>query len=70
MNESLKFMMNRMDEKLRELMTKEEYTEFSRQIAKESFRIELESMADGDFKDFCLENFDTITGEVDEANRR
>lgn len=68
MNESLKYMMNRMDEKLRELMTKEEYVEFSSQIAKESFRIELENMADGDFKDFCLGNFDAITGEVDEAN--
>ena len=56
------YIMNRLEQKLMELMGKEEYGKFSTEVAKEAFRIELNGMADGDFKDFCLDNFDKITG--------
>lgn len=55
------FVMKKMEEKLIELMGHEAYAEFSTKIAKEGFRAEIEGMAEGEFKDFCIENFDDIT---------
>jgi hypothetical protein len=49
-----------MEEKLIELMGQEAYTEFAVKIAREGFRKEVEGMADGDFKNFVIENFDKI----------
>lgn len=48
--------------KLIELMGKDAFFEFSIQIAKELFADSIMGMADSDFKEFCLDNFDVITG--------
>lgn len=57
------YVMRRMEAKLQDLMTEEEYLEFSKEVAKEAFQMETEDMADSEFKDFVLEHFDEITGE-------
>lgn len=51
------------EEKLKELMTQVEFKTFSVEVAKKVFRAEIEGMKDGDFKDFCIDNFDKITGD-------
>ena len=51
------------EEKLKELMTQVEVKTFSVEVAKKVFRAEIEGMKDGDFKDFCIDNFDNITGD-------
>lgn len=56
-------MMNRLEKRLIELMGKEAYAEFAKEIAKEAFAIEVDNMNDGEFKDFCIENFGDITGD-------
>lgn len=48
--------------KLIELMGKDEFFKFSTQIAKDLFADSIMKMADSDFKEFCLDNFDVITG--------
>lgn len=53
----------RLEDKLREYMTDQEYMGFSTKIAKEVFAIELNYMTEGDFKDFCIDNFEQIIGE-------
>ena len=51
------------EEKLKELMTQVEFKTFSVEVAKKVFRAEIEGMKDDDFKDFCIDNFDNITGD-------
>lgn len=53
--------MKRMDAKLQDLLTAEEYNQFSEEVAKEAFLVDVKDMPDGDFKSFVLENFDLIT---------
>ncbi len=48
--------------KLIELMGEDGFFKFSTQIAKELFADSIMGMADSDFKEFCLDNFDAITG--------
>ena len=48
------------EKKLKELMTEKEYKEFVMKVAKEGFKKEIEGMADSEFKDFCMENFEEI----------
>lgn len=50
------------EKKLKELMGEEEYQKFVIEVSKDGFREELEGMADSEFKDFCIKNFDMITG--------
>lgn len=57
------YLIGKMEAKLQELMTKEDFTAFILKITKDAFRIESEDMEDGEFKDFVLENFDKITEE-------
>lgn len=57
------YMIQRLENKLREYMTDQEYMDFSIEIAKETFMREVDNMVDSDFKDFCIENFEQITGE-------
>lgn len=64
-NKVMTHMMKRMEDKLRELMGEEAYTEFSKELAKEAFRKEVEGMADSEFREFTLANFDDITAEPD-----
>lgn len=55
------YAMNEYEKKLKELMGEKEFADFATNVAKEAFREEIKGMADGGFKDFCLENFDEIT---------
>ena len=48
------------EKKLESLMGPAEYMAFATRAAKECFRLEIEDMADGEFKDFCLENLEKI----------
>jgi hypothetical protein len=59
---TIMFMMKRMEEKLRELMGDDAFTDFSVALAKEAFRQDIYNMADDEFKNFCVDNFDVITG--------
>ena len=63
--EMLKYMIDLYDKKMKELLPKDEYHEFTVSVSREAVRHELDGMADGDFKRFCLDNFDKIT-EVSE----
>lgn len=60
-DKGLLYMINRMDAKLRDYMTAEEHATFSKEIAKEAFRIDIEDMEDNGFKAFVIEHFDEIT---------
>lgn len=61
-DESLMIILKRYEEKLKEYMTPEEFSEFTTQVAKESFFSELTRLPDGAFKDFAIDNFQHITG--------
>ncbi len=52
--------------KLKELLGEDEFHVFAENIAKELFAEEICAMADGEFKDMILDNFDAITGTPDE----
>jgi len=54
---------------LKKRMTPEEFSEFSTKVAQTLFAEELLGMADGDFKDMCLDNFEALTGSSEEFNR-
>ena len=49
--------------KLIELVGKEEYLSFAREVGKKAIKAEFEVIEDSDFKRFCLEHFDEITTE-------
>lgn len=53
------------EQKLAELMPDDEYWEFVSGIARKLFREEIDEMADGEFKDFVLENYRNIVGGVE-----
>ena len=55
------YAIRKLEEKLIELMGEEEYVKFSIQIARVGFRKEIEGMADSEFKEFAIKNFDYIT---------
>lgn len=54
----------RLETKLLELMGETEFIAFIKKACDEAFRVEIESMDDCDFKQFCLENFDKIINGV------
>lgn len=54
---------------LKKRMTPDEFSEFSAKVARTLFADELLGMADGEFKDMCLDNFAAITGSPEEFNR-
>lgn len=62
------YMMRAMDDALKELMEPAEYNIFMARIARKAFRMDVDAMADGEFKDFILDNFDDITREPYEAD--
>ena len=51
--------------KLKELMTAKDFEEWSVKESKNLFRITIEMSEDEDFKEFCIDNFDSITGGSD-----
>lgn len=58
----LEYMLKRYEEKLEELIGTEELDKLATEIARGAFRAEIEAMAPSGFRDFCLENFEKITG--------
>ena len=58
------------EDKLKELMTAKDFDEWSKQAAVTLTKFDIEHMADSDFKDFYLENFDAIVkGEYHEQQK-
>lgn len=55
--------MKRQETMLKELMDEEDFQRFTVDLAKEAFRMEIDGMADSEFKEFVTEHFDEITGE-------
>ena len=49
------------DDKLKELMSEDDYDEFSQLTAKALFLHQIQECQDPDFKNFALEHFDEIT---------
>ena len=49
--------------KLLELMGDKDFWEFNLELAKECFKADIDSMDDGEFKQFCLDIFKKIVGE-------
>lgn len=52
-----------MEELLRDMLGEEKYNEFSEQVAITAYRRQVERMPEGEFKDFCREHMEEITGE-------
>lgn len=52
-----------MEELLRDMLGDEKYNEFSEQVARTTYRRQVERMPEGEFKDFCREHMEEITGE-------
>lgn len=65
MDKYIAYILMEYEKKLYQLMGKEAYVAFMKKTTKEAFRLEIGGMAEGDFKDFVLENFDMITGDDD-----
>lgn len=63
--EHLKLICNEYEKKLIELMGMKEFTKFSEKIAKTLLLADIQSMPDGEFKEFCIKNFSKVTNEVD-----
>ena len=61
MNEKyLTFVLKQYENKLKEYMTDEEYFEFATEVSREGFKMEVESLEEGEFKNLILENFNKI----------
>lgn len=60
-NEFMINLLNRMEDKLVELMGGKAYSVWAAETARDMFRQSVEDMEDGDFKDFVLENLEQIT---------
>lgn len=52
------------DDKLKELMSLEEYTDWTRDVARQTFKIEIDGMEPSEFKDFVKQNLHHIIGGV------
>ena len=68
MEEMLRKVSMAYEAKLKELMGEKAFYKFSKKIAKELFAEDICNMADSEFKEFCLDNFDFITGPEDDDN--
>lgn len=60
-NEFMIDLLNRMEDKLVELMGGKAYSVWATEIARDMFRQSVEDMEDGEFKDFVLANLEQIT---------
>ena len=60
-NEFLINLLNRMEDKMVELMGGKAYSVWATETARDMFRQSVEDMEDGEFKDFVLANLEQIT---------
>ena len=58
---ALLFVISRLEQKLKQYMELEEFKEFIKDVTREAFRMDVEALEDGGFKDYILANFDWIT---------
>ena len=61
----LNYILNAYERELKKRMEPEEFHEFMIRTSKELFRMDIDDLPEGDFKDFCNEQFDVITQEPD-----
>lgn len=54
-------MVKKMDEKLRELLSPEEYMRFSTDVAKEMLSFSTDTLPESTFKNYCKNNFSKFT---------
>lgn len=64
----LNYCCKRYEDKLKELMGSDEFKKFSTEIAKDMFLESIRDIQDPEFRNFCLDNFDTITSTADASN--
>lgn len=62
------FVISRLEQKLKQYMELEEFKEFIKDVSRDAFRMDVEALEDGDFKDYILANFDRITEARDETD--
>lgn len=62
--EMYRYITMRMEEKMIEMMGKDEYAKWSARIAKETLTQWVDSSSNEDFKKFVSENMDIIVGDV------
>ena len=55
--------MKRQDDKLRELLSEEEYIALNKELAREAFEDWIDNMPKGNFKDFVEENAEDIMND-------
>lgn len=60
-NEFLINLLNRMEDKMVEVMGVKAYSIWAAETARDMFRLSVENMEKGDFKDYILEHFEEIT---------
>lgn len=63
MTEHLNKLCKSYEEKLKSLMSKDAYERYVTSIARDMFLEDINNMSDSKFKDFCIDNFDLITGK-------
>lgn len=61
--DQLNFITKEYEKKLSELMPEEEPWAYVGEVARRAFRVEIDGMADGEFKQFVLANYNKIVGE-------
>ncbi len=65
--ETLIYMIQLFENKLKELMTEQEFIKFTDEIGEKAFLFEVEHMkCSDDFKKFCKDNLSKITGRDEE----
>ena len=65
---AVNYLIQRYSEKVKELMTEEEYTAWSVDVAKGMLFVDLEACPDSDFKDFVLKYWEKITNDTNNNN--
>ena len=63
--QALLITIRRYEQKLQELMLEDDFKAFIKEVAKEVFFADCTNLPEGDFKEFCLDNFSVITSDDD-----
>jgi len=62
------FVISQLEQKLKQYMEIEEFHQFIKDVTREAFRMDVDALEDGDFKEYILANFDRITEARDETD--
>ena len=66
-DQMMSIIIQRYEAKLIELMGHDKFMAFSKEIAKDLFFASIMKVKDSDFRNFCLDNYERITGAADAA---